>query len=250
MKNDDRDEYEEYVETHSDGEKRGPSLGKIIGKTFKYFIICIILGIVGVSLVRIIMLDNFPAEVENYYFTEKSAELYRSGAIMCYEIEVAQNYSDSSGDSHAGDFFLFFGRLTETGGNLAEIQCTVRYNDSTLLHRGESFNGSGYAAGSETDPFVYVLMDDLGHAYEPVQITSAEKSNLNYRRLVFEDVDMTDVGSLYINVYHTSSYDFGSVDTSYGAKDPGAFSCVGLFSSEKTYKEHKFSKKEIESLNG
>lgn len=243
MKNDERDEYEEYVETHSDGEKKKPSVGKIIGRTFKYFIICIILGIVGVSLVRIIMLDNFPPEVENYCWTEKTAALYRSGEIRCYDIEVAQNYSDSAGDSHAGDFFLFFGRLTETEGNLAEIQCTVRFNDSTLSHRGEGFTGS------DTEPFVYVLMDDRGNFYEPSEITAAEKSNLNYRRLVFSDVDMTDVGSLYVNVYHGFSYQSDAVDTSYGAKDPNAFSCVGLFSSEKTYEEHKFTKKEIKLLD-
>ena len=87
-----------------------------------------------------------------------------------------------------------------------QLQVTVKYNDSTLRKLKEAI-GSDYSIPEE--PFVYYLVDDKGNRYDEHSFISAEKSIYNYRRLVFENIDLTDVSIMYIKM---ESVDSAGVD--------------------------------------
>ncbi|MBE6606339.1 MAG: hypothetical protein E7635_04810 [Ruminococcaceae bacterium] len=79
-----------------------------------------------------------------------------------------------------------------------EVQFTVRYNNSTV-DTLENFYTDVSDIG---ETFVFTLTDNNGNVYDSYKYLS--KSNLiyNFRRLVFEGVDLSNAGTLYLNVYY------------------------------------------------
>jgi len=89
-----------------------------------------------------------------------------------------------------------------------QLQVTVKYNDSTLRKLKEAI-GSDYQIPDE--PFVYYLVDDNGTRYDEYSFISDEKSIYNYRRLVFENIDLTDVSIMYIKMESVDGADLDGI---------------------------------------
>lgn len=220
--------------------EKGKAL-KVVKLILKICLGLIILAVIAVSVSRIIVLDTYPNEVTRYIWTDRASDAYKKDpdGFRVFDIYVGQNYSN------LGLFFNAYIRLTDCPGEkLSEFQLTVRYNDSTVkqLNKTDPIE--------DDDPFVFVLCNDKGDAYIPSSVKEASKSNLNYRRLVFEDVDMVDVDYLYINIYSKSEVDYsGAVDfvKARGVKgaDEKAFSYMPVYSSKNVNEEYRLGSDEL-----
>lgn len=224
-------------EPEEDTPKPENKVWKAIKFTFKTLLIVLISTIIAVPLIRLVQLDSHPDAAKNFVWTEKARQSYTDSpdGFHVYEFEVSQNFSE------LGYFFFFFGRIAEDdAGNVEQIQLTVRYNDSTLEHYTED-TGLSLGAG---EPFVYMLSDDQGRNYLPAATVTAEKSNLNYRRLVFEDVDMAGVDELTLNIYGASAFDEDLLETVKGG-DESAFATMTVYRSSNEAPAYTLKKKEL-----
>jgi hypothetical protein len=96
---------------------------------------------------------------------------------------------------------------------------------------------------SADEPFVFVLCDEKGNCYLPDVTVESENGNLNYRRLLFDNVDMSGVDTLAVNVYSANNFDLSS-HTFADGKDENAFATVLVYTSQVKMPEYKLSKRE------
>lgn len=104
-----------------------------------------------------------------------------------------------------------------------QLQITVKYNNSTLKYLKEALVNAQVKAYTEEngaaeetlpvitlpdEPFDYTLLDDLGNRYPMTSTQSAKKQNYNYRRLVFDNIEMTETSSYYIDAYYVGAVDY------------------------------------------
>ena len=202
----------------------------------------IIISAIAVPVIRMIVLDNYPREITKYVWTERAEEIYKSDKdnLRIFDVYVGQNYG------RLGLFFNAYIRLTDSRDKkISEFQLTVRYNDSTVKHLAKT-----ETVTDEEDPFIYILCNDLGDAYIPSYIDETTKSNLNYRKLVFEDVNMVDVDILYLNIYSKNVTSYDDVIELYKSKeikgaDEEAFSYMPVYSSKNANEEYKLESDEL-----
>ena len=236
-------EYKEYIETHDGYKRETPKAVKIIKLILKISLAVVIAAIIAVPVARMIILDTHPEKMEDYYFTDEVFEYYmtKPEELSLYELNVGQNFTD------LGYFFTFFTRLTTSAdGEISQIQITVRYNDSTVENFNEEYE-TDYEAG--TDIFEFVLADDKGNYYSPSKILEAEKSNLNYRKLIFEDIDMLDVDGLYLNVYPKENFSLNELkERAPEGIDEDAFSGLHFYYSDNVNPVYTFSKRELSHI--
>lgn len=219
-----------------------PKSLKVIKIILRVCLGLIIFAAIALPVSRIFVLDIYPGEVTKYIWTERAAQVYKTDkdSIRIFDIYVGQNYGK------LGLFFNAYIRLTDSRENdISEFQLTVRYNDSTIkqLAKTETVN-------DEDDPFIYVLCTDMGDAYIPSIIKETSKSNLNYRRLVFEDVNMVDVDLLYLNIYSKNVTSYDDVIEFYKSKeikgaDEEAFSYMPVYSSKNANEEYTLGSDEL-----
>lgn len=103
-----------------------------------------------------------------------------------------------------------------------QLQLTIKYNSSTLKYLTQELQ----AAESDTDesdsmqnesivlpdePFSYSLIDNNGVRYRDYSAEDAKKQNYHYRRLVFENIDLTDITDLYVDIYYVGTQDYAAV---------------------------------------
>ena len=98
-------------------------------------------------------------------------------------------------------FYRFFVAIPDA----KQIQLTLRYNDSTLEDIKTDMKLDTLPAGDDAR-FSFYLRDASGKVYAHTHATYSHFMIYNYRRVVFDNVDTSVSGMLYLDVY------FGDAD--------------------------------------
>lgn len=169
---------------------------KLFGKLFKYTILSVSFLIFAFFIFRLAF-SGTPKELRRIVWTPQAIEAYRSSPETFEAIEQEQEtYITNDGKFWILDVVY----LPEA----KQLQMVIKYNDSTLKYLKE-------ALGTETlpeEPFVYSLLDNNGARYETHTQETGRRLNYNYRLLAFENIDLTDISVMYVDIYYTDAVDY------------------------------------------
>jgi hypothetical protein len=192
-----------------------PVKGFTVGKLLKYLLIAVILLVYGIFMLRICTMGN-PTTMDQYVWTESTVQLYKTyqdkfAVEKVNEETLSYQYITTDGKFAINSIFV-----TETGNGKAQVQFTIRYNNSTLEALRKDYNLIENPTG---EPFVYILNDINGNIYRKYQFTTDTKSVYNYRHIIFEDVDIsgmdyTDLFYINLDIYYIEDVNFANI--SYG----------------------------------
>lgn len=204
---------------------------KIIGQLLKFGFYAIIIGINAILLLRIFTSGD-PKLMETLMVNDRTAAAYAEageGMAVSYQ---KQELLDDEG--------LFAQSNLRYIPSVSQLQVTARYNNSTLRAAAETFALAEVPARSE-DVFDVTLVkviaateeeqaqadrdaltaDVIGGdadaptdlprkevRYYPSAALADEKTVYNYRRLIFDDVDLSDASACYLEFYYKGAVDY------------------------------------------
>ena len=168
-----------------DGNQKSNKL--TVGKILKYLVILVILAVYGIFMFRICTMDD-PAAMEKYVWTESMVTLYKRAPDEFKVKKVNEDTLSYQYITPDGKFAVNSIFITETGGGKAQVQFTLRYNNSTVKYLKEDYGLTDDIIG---EPFVYTLSDSYGNIYRNYHYTTDAKTVYTYRHIIFEDVDIT-----------------------------------------------------------
>ncbi|MBE6565207.1 MAG: hypothetical protein E7655_08050 [Ruminococcaceae bacterium] len=152
------------------------------------------------------MTARVPAEVKRYLWTEEALALYQTSPddFAVYKHGNGTRIVDDCGITmENGSRAMVDGSFTLEevlyAESAKEIQFTVRYNNSTVKYLTEAYR---LASAPEGEPFIYMLTDDQGKRYTEYVYAPFSKAMYNYRRILFKDVDLTDLTDLTLEIYY------------------------------------------------
>ncbi len=167
---------------------------KILGKALKYIITVAALGYLVLLLLRLFSSGD-TALAKTYIWTEDAIAAAETESLRVKEIVVPGEYSDGRREGE----HLFRIRAVFYTENTAELQATLRFNDSVERAADDEFGTR------EGERFLFVLRDNLGNLYPSYRYLSDEKNVLNYRRVVFSGIKTEEVTSFDLLVYHVTA---------------------------------------------
>ena len=187
---------------------KDPVKGFTVKKLLKYLLIAVILFVYGGFMLRICTMGN-PDSMDKYVWTESAIQLYKTyqdkfSVKKVNEDALSYQYITTDGKFAVNNIFV-----TETGGGKAQVQFTVRYNNSTLEYLRNDYHLTENPAG---EPFVYVLSDTNGNIYKKYLFTKDTKTVYNYRHIIFEDVDISAMSYTDPSVSYTLYFDVYYID--------------------------------------
>lgn len=196
---------------------------RLFGKILKYVFYTFVFSVCGLVIFRsCIMFDYYPKQMKNILWTEASLEAYNSDPenFKAYSQDLSFSYDNADEGNFWGSHQLILPSINQ-------IQITVRYNDSTLERYAEK-----YEKNIEDIKFVFYLSDNNGNHY-PLSTSCNDRAfNLyNYERLVFDEVDITKLTNLYLDIYFE-----GNVDL-----DAEPIACIALYEAEKPLEKVRIS---------
>ena len=168
-----------------------------VGRILKYLVILVILAIYGGFMFRICTMDD-PAAMTKYVWTESMVRLYNKNPDGFKVKKVNEDTLSYQYITPDGKFAVNNILITETGGGKAQIQFTLRYNNSTIKYLKEDYGLTDDPVG---EPFVYIISDSYGNIYRNYQYTTDAKTVYNYRHIIFDDVDITGFTNLTETYY-------------------------------------------------
>ena len=108
-----------------------------------------------------------------------------------------------------------------------QLQLTIKYNDSTLKYLKEALaKQQAEAETAETvtgqdvilpeivlpdEPFDYSILDNSGVRYHEYASISDREQNYNYRRLVFENIEIPEHAAFYVDMYYVGAIDYSAI---------------------------------------
>lgn len=201
-------------------EKRKLSVWKIL----KFLFIALILIVFGGLMLRLCTMGD-PPSMEKYAWTESMISFQKKypdnfNVQKINENGLSYQYLASDGKFAINNIFI-----TETGGGKAQIQFTVRYNNSTIKYLKNDYNLLSDPIG---EPFIYILTDTGGNMYRSYLYTKEKKTVYNYRHIIFDDVDISDIlnrtdeYSLMLDIYYIDDVSIGN--SLYGSMP--VFNCI------------------------
>ncbi len=103
-----------------------------------------------------------------------------------------------------------------------QLQLTIKYNDSTLKYLKEAL--AKQASGEDDaepltadditlpdEPFDYTVLDNSGTRYTEHTSIADREQNYNYRRLVFENIEIPEYAAYYIDMYYVGAVDYTAI---------------------------------------
>lgn len=194
----DLERYGDYNEYEFDApEKKG-----IVGRILKILIFIVCFGVIGILLFRVIINLYYPDTVNQYVFDEDSIAFYNeNGETLPVKTQDLRFPYD---DANKGRFFcnyLYF--VQETGS----LQITLRYNDSLVKVIKDELGVD--IDPSSPDTFTFRIAKNPGDSVEEESIPVGYLGNAiyddymmyNYYKLVFCDVDFTDVEWIRLEIF-------------------------------------------------
>lgn len=210
---------------------------KIVGKILKYSFFAVILFIIGFMTLRIFTSGDTKT-AKSFMWTERTVNSYREAPdkFKVYVIDVPREYTED------GKFRISNVRYAESDENTAaQLQFTVRWNNSTIEYLKEDFDLAEAPAG---EPFIFTLTDDKGNVYTEYEMLSDIKPLYHYRRLAFDISDLRDAEYFRLNIYYYNTYDSESAaDTEDG--DSGAYGTMIVYRKSKMLFEYSLKKNEL-----
>lgn len=174
---------------------------KLIGRFLKNAAIFIALGLVMVVYI-LSFASKDPKTARNLIWTDKAIELYNKNP-KDFKVYYIKTYNKTY-MTEDGKFAVSAVRYIPS---LIQWQATIRYNNSTLARLAEDLN-LDEAPGGEV--FTYTLVDNTGRRYTDFKFLKTVKGRYNYYRLVFDNVNMSDVEWLKISIYYNDDILDGS----------------------------------------
>lgn len=168
--------------------KKGFSFGKLLKS-----IGLLLIAAVYVMLIGRMLLARPVGVMKTYLWTDKSAEYYNASPDTFKPMkQQLEEIIDDDGYYHISKLAYI--------EDIGEFQITVRYNNSTL-ERLDEYYSDRVDAG---ECFVFTLTDDSGKLYDTYKYASSENFIYNFRRLVFENVDISSADKLYLNIFYSN----------------------------------------------
>lgn len=194
------------------------------------FIAFSLIALVYILLIGRMLLAKPRGDMARYLWTNEAVEIYNQSKES-YLIETA--YLKEIIDGDTGYYSISdFTMVRSTG----EVQLTVRYNNSTLKKLNELYpdrvdNG---------EDFLFALKDDNGNVYTDYKYKSSTNFLYNFRRVVFDDVELNDESSLYFCVYYVGDIEADAPMTkSYELVDKDQISESGYLRESQTKVDFK-----------
>ncbi|MCQ2433385.1 MAG: hypothetical protein MJ175_12350 [Clostridia bacterium] len=95
-----------------------------------------------------------------------------------------------------------------------QLQYTIKYNNSTVKYLKADLEAAATKEGLSgeitipDEPFDYSLLDENGNRYSPSEVLADRKQNYNYRRLVFDGIEMTEESIFYADMYYAGAVNY------------------------------------------
>lgn len=157
------------------------------------FIAFSLIALVYILLIGRMMLAKPRGDMARYLWTDEAVNIYNESKDD-YLIETA--YLKEIIDGDTGYYSISDFTMVKSTG---EVQLTVRYNNSTLKKLDELYPDR---VDSDED-FVFALKDDNGNIYTGYKYKSSSNFLYNFRRVVFDNIELNNDSSLYFCVYYT-----------------------------------------------
>lgn len=178
----------DYYEWEASKKRFSPS--KIIKFIFRAIVLTIIFGTFAVILGRI-QLMKIPKALTGVTSTEEILQTLEDNTFDAVYQQTAKSF-DEKGWYHISDVIL-----SDAAG---QVQLTVRYNSrSTINTLMEKYSLTDRPSG---EVFVYILSDDRGNVYTDYVFAAKSRPLYEFRRVIFSGVDLSDVGTLTLDVYY------------------------------------------------
>lgn len=194
-----------------------------MGKILKTVLVTGIFLFCGMFILRIGLSDYYPAAAKEVLVNDALSAAYSEdgSAPQAFTQDPVTPYDNKD---RAHFFFKFLVVVPEA----KQLQLTLRYNDSTLEDIQNDLKLDKLPEGDD-EGFSFYLRDANGKLY-PLSDASYEHFMIyNYRRLVFDNVDTTATGMLYLDVY------FGEADP----KTDAPYGSMLIFVPEKSVKNYE-----------
>ncbi len=210
---------------------------KLIGKLFKFAFYAIIIGINGILFFRLFTMDD-PKIMETLMVNDRTAAAYAEAGE-----DIAITYQKQTALDDEGLFAQSNLRYIDA---VDQLQVTARYNNSTLEKAATAFElyeipdrdedvfditlvkvkavsaeeqaeddraalGENIVGVAETTAAAeeeIKLQSRVGERYHPVDVLEAQKTVYNYRRLIFDDVDLSDASACYLQFYYKGAVNY------------------------------------------
>lgn len=186
---------EEYDNEYDSVRGKKNTFGKILKKTVIFCLEFLAILVFAVLIWRVFS-TNDPKTVTKFLWNEAGIEAYNKtpGEFLAYEYDHNNNLTP---DGKFAASSVYFVPLT------GQFQITLRYNDSTVKYlieelmneHGLSKEGVaeefGITENTEKELFVFTLTDNLGNTYTDYEYISDTRYMYNYRRLIFDGIDMS-----------------------------------------------------------
>ena len=227
--------FDEFGKEDDQWRPDAPKYVKIIKKAFSVLFVCFIFGLIALMSVRLIA-SKPPSIMKKMIFTEITENGYNTyGKDFTVKHILASDSFNSDGKREDSMFSV---SLITYSPEIKQLQVTVRYNNRALNYLKEEYPAAADITDGEY--YVYALRDNLGKKYTSYSYIKAEKTGYTYRRLVFDNVDLTDVSEMKLELYFVGQeskesarhtlyvyrYDFAQNDYDYGkplSKKPDLF---------------------------
>lgn len=172
--------------------EKGESMGRAL-RVIEAAIAVVVFALIGLLLFRLWLHSYYPREVSRVLPTDDLRAAYAAGELHLKTQALRVEYDDPN------EGLFFADHLTFDEGT-GSVQIAVRYNKSTLTklaaRHGEAFDPEA------EEPFVYRIFcctgegEDgalAGRTYAVAEHRDDSLAMYRYRRLAFEDVDLTGV---------------------------------------------------------
>ena len=195
-----------------------PSAGKIVGNVIKAFLYSIIALIVIFFIWRIWFSTNIPNNVEQLVVTDSLVDAYNKADGELYGFDQDQ-YTITRAKENYGYFSIEdFVIIPEA----RQVQIIFRYNNNTIEKIAEKYN-LGEITDRSTELFEVTLVktedmtpdistDNYDESkliktrYHASEVIEAQTMLYNYRRIVFENVDIDeDTFGLFADIYYVGA---------------------------------------------
>lgn len=201
-----------------------PLYRKIIKKAFSVFFVCFVFGLIALMSARLIM-SKPPSSMKKMIYNEITENGYNTyGEDFTVQHILA---SESFNKDGMPEDSMFSVSMITYAPQIRQLQVTLRYNNRALNYLKAEYPDAGNVDG---EIYTFALRDNHGVKYSAYSFTKAEKTGYTYRRLVFDNVELTDVSEMKLLVFYSGQeskenprhtlyvyrYDFAKNDYDYG----------------------------------
>lgn len=230
--------------------------GKIIQYSFKALGLLLVFGTIGILLWRIFTSGD-PAEMKVLDANERLVEAYEKAQAEGRDMDMFTQEQPTTITTADHNYSYFSVSNVVFIKDADQVQLTFRYNNSTIRHLAEDYDLPEVPARDaelyEVTLYVaYDLTPDVAEDDDNVEwvrfyptaseTTAAQKSLYNYRKLVFDGIDLKDTDrpilAIHMDVYYVEDIDYSKE----------AYGILPLYQYVYENKPYALSDKDIKAL--